>query len=172
FIVAWFSLATIGAIMVPTNILSTGKEMGYLINNSESILLITEEEYLDKLTSIKEQIPNLKHTLLARCKNDAYEHMSVNHLIEKASNHRPEINISEEDVVSILYTSGTTSNPKGCLITHANYLYTGEAVANAIQFSEEDRAMIVLPLFHGNGQYYMFMPALTEIGRASCRERV
>src|SRR5699024_7830249 len=101
FIVAWFSLATIGAIMVPTNILSTGKEMGYLINNSESILLITEEEYLDKFTSIKEQIPNLKHTLLARCTNDAYEHMSVNHLIEKESDHQPEINISEEDVVSI-----------------------------------------------------------------------
>lgn len=171
FIVSWFSLAKIGAIMVPTNVLSTADEMEYLIGHSESILVITEEEYLDKFADIKNNLPNLKNTLLTRCTNEQFENISVDHLIETANNNAPYVPINGDDIVSIMYTSGTTSKPKGCMITHTNYIYTGEAVSKTIRFSPEDRALIVLPLFHGNGQYYLFMPALTVGGSAAITER-
>jgi crotonobetaine/carnitine-CoA ligase len=171
FIVSWFSLANIGAIMVPTNVLSTTKEMEYLIENSESVLLITEEEYLDKLEPIKENASFLKDILLTRCTNNDYDSLNVDLLIDQADNQAPNITLKSEDVVSILYTSGTTSLPKGCLITHANYLYTGEVVSKSIRFSPEDRGLIVLPLFHGNGQYYLFMPALIAGGSIAVTER-
>ncbi|WP_240375665.1 AMP-binding protein [Bacillus piscicola] len=171
FIVSWFALANIGAIMVPTNVLSTASEMEYLMGHSESVMLVTEEEYLDKFESIKNNLPRMRNILLTRCYDKEQEHVSVNALIEKASSQVPEVEIRGEDVVAILYTSGTTSKPKGCLITHTNYLYTGEAVSKSIRFSPDDRALIVLPLFHGNGQYYLFMPALTVGGSIAITER-
>ncbi|MDY0393567.1 AMP-binding protein [Virgibacillus halophilus] len=126
FIVSWFALAKIGAIMVPTNVLSTAAEMEYFMAHSESILLITEEEYLDKFQDIKSNLPNLQHTLITRCTNSQLQSISVDHLIEQAvEEHAPYVSIRGDDVVSIMYTSGTTSKPKGCMITHTNYIYTG-----------------------------------------------
>lgn len=171
FIVSWFAIAKIGAVMVPTNILSTATEMEYLINHSESKLLITEEEYLEKFTGNQANLPELKNILLARNINEKYEDISIDHLVEKASSESPNIEIDVDDVVSILYTSGTTSKPKGCLITHANYIHVGQTVSKSIRLSPDDRALIVLPFFHGNGQYYMFMPALTVGGSVAITER-
>lgn len=171
FIVSWFSLANIGTIMVPTNVLSTASEMEYLIGHSNSVLLITEEEYLDKFESIRGHLPHLRNTLLIRCTNEQFKNMSFDYLIKKADANVPNITLDSNDVVSIMYTSGTTSKPKGCMITHTNYIYTGEAVSKAIRYSPEDRGLIVLPLFHGNGQYYLFMPALTVGGSIAITER-
>jgi carnitine-CoA ligase len=61
---------------------------------------------------------------------------------------------------AILYTSGTTSRPKGVLVTHANYLAVGAAVAGHLAITERDRWLIALPLFHANAQYYCTMSAL------------
>ncbi len=68
--------------------------------------------------------------------------------------------IVSEDVAAMLYTSGTTSKPKGVEVTHANYIYAGELLSKSIQLTENDRPFIVLPLFHGNAQYYTTMSAL------------
>jgi crotonobetaine/carnitine-CoA ligase len=59
-----------------------------------------------------------------------------------------------------MYTSGTTSKPKGVMVSHANYLAAGRTVADAIELDEDDRQFVVLPLFHGNAQYYSTMSAL------------
>jgi crotonobetaine/carnitine-CoA ligase len=63
-------------------------------------------------------------------------------------------------MAAIMYTSGTTSKPKGVMVTHANYLTAGQTVADALELTEDDRHFIVLPLFHGNAQYYSTMSAL------------
>lgn len=170
FVVCWFALAKLGAIMVPTNILSAAAEMDYLIGHSESVMLITETEYINKFKSIRDNLPKLKDILLTRT-TDANEFESVTNLIGQFTGSVPEVDVQAEDVAAILYTSGTTSKPKGCLITHANYLYTGQAVAAHIGFTEQDRALVVLPMFHGNGQYYMIMPSLIAGGSVAITER-
>ena len=62
--------------------------------------------------------------------------------------------------LAVMYTSGTTSRPKGVRITHANYVYAGEVVAGALRMRPDDRSLIVLPLFHANAQYYSTMSVL------------
>ena len=171
FMTSWFALASIGAIMVPTNILSTSDEMEYLLSHSESMLLITEEEYLDKFTGLRVRLPHLKEILLARYEGEEYAGQDLKRLIEKASSERPLVPIDSEDVAGMLYTSGTTSKPKGCQITHANYLYTGEVMAKSIGLTPNDRQFIVLPLFHGNAQYYSTMSSLTVGASIAITER-
>lgn len=161
FLTTWFALANIGSIMVPTNILSTADEMKYIINHSEAIVLITEVEYLDKFNQIRKELPTIQHTIITRCEQGIEGVFNFNDLLESSSDNTdafPEI--MSEDVVAMLYTSGTTSKPKGVQVTNANYIYAGELLSKSINLNENDRPFIVLPLFHGNAQYYSTMSAL------------
>ncbi|MBM7610268.1 crotonobetaine/carnitine-CoA ligase [Lysinibacillus composti] len=172
FLTTWFALAHIGAIMVPTNILSSADEMSYIINHSESVLLITEEEHVEKFQNIIEDLPTIQHIILTRFKNESPSLLNFDRLIEKASTDTSRFpKVSTEDVVGMLYTSGTTSKPKGVQITNANYIYTGELMSKSIQVTEDDRMFIVLPLFHGNAQYYSTMSALVTGGSIALTEK-
>jgi crotonobetaine/carnitine-CoA ligase len=71
----------------------------------------------------------------------------------------------------MLYTSGTTSKPKGCLITHANYIYGAEAISKATRLSSEDRHLVVLPLFHAAAQMHQTIPILLVGGSIALMER-
>lgn len=171
FMVSWFALANIGAVMVPTNILSTKDEMEYLLNHSESAVLLTEEQYLDKFTDAVERLPHLREILICRTENHEFADRSLTVLMEKADNKASDTLVDTEDVAALLYTSGTTSKPKGVQITHANYVFTGEVMSKSIRLAPEDRQLIVLPLFHGNAQYYSTMSALVVGASIAITER-
>lgn len=153
FMLSWFSILSIGAVMVPTNILSTKEEMNYLTAHSESKLIITEKEYEGKFASFDFPL------LFSRLGN-GQEGIWMEEEIRKAKMLQELPLISPEDEAAILYTSGTTSKPKGVVLTHRNYLHTGEKMSSLLSYQKTDRPLIVLPMFHGNGQYYMAMPAL------------
>jgi long-chain acyl-CoA synthetase len=68
--------------------------------------------------------------------------------------------ITGDSPAAILYTSGTTGKPKGALLTHKNILFAGRAKARAADVASEDRAICVLPLFHGAGLLDLSMPCL------------
>ncbi len=61
----------------------------------------------------------------------------------------------------VMFTSGTTSAPKGVVVTQANYAFAGEVMAAAAQLTQDDRQLVVLPLFHANAQYYSFAAAIS-----------
>ena len=171
FAITWFALANIGAIMVPTNTLSTESEMEYMLEHSGSVLLITEEAYLGKFLSLRNKLPKLRDILLGRYQGQEHKNNSLNLLIEQAPPDPPAIPLDAEDVVAMLYTSGTTSRPKGVLLTHANYLYAGEVMSKSIGLSPDDRHLAVLPFFHANAQYYSFMSGLTVGASIAITER-
>lgn len=153
FMISWFAILASGAVMVPTNILSPKEEMNYLVSHSESKLIITEKEYEEKFSDF--QLPILFSRLPTGEKGESLEEE-----IKKSSLLRNLPGIEQQDEAAILYTSGTTSKPKGVVLTHYNYLHTGRQMAETLNYTETDRVLIVLPMFHGNGQYYMAMPAL------------
>ncbi|MDN4494328.1 AMP-binding protein [Ureibacillus aquaedulcis] len=172
FLTTWFALAHIGAIMVPTNILSSADEMHYVINHSESVLLITEEEHVEKFLQMTGELPTIQHIILTRFKNQSTTLLNYDHLIAKASTDSSRFpEVRAQDVVGMLYTSGTTSKPKGVQVTNANYIFTGELMSKCIVATEDDRMFIVLPLFHGNAQYYSSMPALVVGGSIALTEK-
>ena len=63
---------------------------------------------------------------------------------------------------AVMFTSGTTSAPKGVVVTQANYAFTGEVMAAAAEVRADDRLLVVLPLFHANAQYYSFTAAIAR----------
>jgi carnitine-CoA ligase len=64
------------------------------------------------------------------------------------------------DRLAVMWTSGTTSEPKGVVLTQANYAYVAWAMARAAGLTQEHRWLVVLPLFHANAQFYCFAPAI------------
>lgn len=65
------------------------------------------------------------------------------------------------DTAAVMFTSGTTSRPKGVVITQANYAFAGDTMAAAAGLGPEDRQLVALPLFHANAQYYSFASAIS-----------
>lgn len=68
--------------------------------------------------------------------------------------------VTPSDRIAIMFTSGTTSEPKGVILTQANYHYVGVTMAQLANQQGDDRWYVCLPLFHGNAQFYCFAAAI------------
>ena len=162
FLLFWMAAAKIGAVMVPTNPTSTAAEMEYILAHSEARLAITERQYAGPLHAVRDRCPALR---------DVIECRPASSLLSGMPDRAPESPVQSGDEVSMQYTSGTTSKPKGVLLTHANYLYGGEVMAKAMRVGPEDRHLVVLPLFHAGAQLHAVLPMLLAGGGVALVER-
>jgi crotonobetaine/carnitine-CoA ligase len=160
FLILWFAGARLGAIMMPTNVLASADELGYLLEHSHSKIAFATAEHLAMLNQCQSKIKNLENIIFCDPFTDDPAIDSFEALLQEQPNTACNFSPGETDMAAIMYTSGTTSKPKGVMVTHANYITAGQTVADAIELTEVDRHFIVLPLFHGNAQYYSTMSAL------------
>jgi crotonobetaine/carnitine-CoA ligase len=162
FLFFWMAAAQTGAVMVPTNPVSTAEEMAYLLGHSEARLAITETQYAAAIHSARGRCPALL---------DVIECRPASAVLAGMPDRAPDCAVTSSDDVSVQYTSGTTSKPKGVLLSHANYIYGGEVMAKATRVGPEDRHLVVLPLFHAGAQLHAFLPMLLSGGRVALVER-
>lgn len=167
YLFSWFAIAKLGAVMIPTNVLSGGFEMEYFLNFSDSVAIITEPNYTDMYKSILDKCPNIKNVLLARTsplypnKKLYPDTIIIQDILKDTTPEVPQVDIDPEDDLMMLFTSGTTARPKAVQLTHANAIYAGIFGSQGYKVVPEDRHFIVLPLFHVNGQFISVMPTLT-----------
>lgn len=161
FIVSWFALSKLGAIMVPTNIYSVGEELEYIINFSDAKYIITDIIFQNMFNNIIGNCRNISNIIL--CKTDDKpkgRFLSMNEVLDDDVSN-PQADVRPSDVNEMLFTSGTTSRPKGALLTHEGIVYQGFATGFQLWLSPNDRMMITLPLFHVNGQLLTLVPTMT-----------
>jgi crotonobetaine/carnitine-CoA ligase len=160
FLDLWFGAATIGAVIVPVNTASAAEELEYLANHSDSRLIFTQAPYLETAEAVERRCPGVESVIVcgpgAPSPSTSFTGLAATRTDTPPPGPLP----GPTDDAAILYTSGTTARPKGVLVTHANYLYAGQTVANAVRLTRDDRHLVVLPFFHGNAQYYSTMSTL------------
>jgi crotonobetaine/carnitine-CoA ligase len=171
FLFWWFAGAKLGAVMVPTNVAEPSDAMRYLLDFSECRVAVTQPEYLGAIADIRGGCSALRHVVLCRTDKARLDTLVYDALVASEPAELPDFGVTPADECAMVFTSGTTSRPKGCLITHANYVYAGESVSKSLRLTPADRHMVVLPLFHVHAQYYQTMTAVIAGASLAMMER-
>ena len=142
-----------GAVTVPMFSTLTAAQVRYILKDSGAkILCVSTEAQLKKALSIQDAVPTLEHIILYDS-IDGETPEGVTQFEEvcnrgKAADPTQENEASEEDIATIIYTSGTTGNPKGVMLTHANFISNLQACKSLINIGETDVLLSFLPLSH------------------------
>ena len=148
-----------GGVNVPLSIkLTESTDLLFRIQHSESRYIIVSEQQLPKIRNIIHDCPNVEKVIVLDSLDQYQENeMPISELIALGKaylqNHADEFkalyqSIGPDDYANISYTSGTTADPKGILLTHRNYTANVEQGASVIQCQKGDVMLIILPLDH------------------------
>ena len=96
-------------------------EMEFLLNNSDSVAFIFDDDALPELQKIRNKIPNVKH-LIHDGPNTPTDMLNYTQIIQVAKDKEIKVDLDTEDIAVIIYTGGTTGRPKGVMLTYENIL--------------------------------------------------
>jgi fatty-acyl-CoA synthase len=150
---SFFATAQVGLVLVPLNYRLLSADHAYILNHAGVSAVLVDWEYTGVVDEIREKLPNVSHWIVAREEGEPADGWtSWNALVEAASPNRPiRPEIGENEVVSINYTSGTTSRPKGVMMTHRNCYLNAYNMIVHNGMRHEDVELWTLPMFHCNG---------------------
>lgn len=170
-VIAYFAIARIGAVVVPTNTRYKGHEVYYILENSEATTLFMVDsfvgiDYLKMVDEIHKDLPHLKHMIVSGEKGDGMH--TFDEIVSLGEAHlgdgeltAREATCSPQDNVFILYTSGTTGNPKGAMLSHHNMAQNAKQVTQVLHTSEKDIFLLAVPFFHCFGCVMGILGAIT-----------
>ncbi len=164
FLITWFALAKIGAVMVPTNTANSATEMEYVLALSDATTVVTEPAFLGMFRTALRACPNVRRMFLCRTDEAAPDARLWDDLWRGQPGTLAPIEVDNEATVLIVFTSGTTTQPKGVMLTHANCLWSGERVCKHTRLSPGERSLTALPCFHVNAQSISVLSTLTAGG--------
>ena len=157
----YFAALSSGIIVCPINYNLVPREISYIVNDSKSKILFTDEEYIIKVEEILPEIPGIREIIIfSEGKADPKYFNLYQTIDDKPCEIIKDDNIDLDDKSVIIYTSGTSGNPKGVTLTHANLLADAQAIAEWFAFNSDTRTLCILPLFHNNGQIVTFLAPL------------
>ncbi|MFA6584101.1 MAG: AMP-binding protein, partial [Elusimicrobiaceae bacterium] len=150
FIITGLALAKIGAASVPINFMVTKEEeIEFILSDSGAKGVVTQREFLRNYTKFSGRITGFEFILTTdgSLNSDVPEFWkTVNEAEYIPQAHSQQI--SENDITCLLYTSGTTGNPKGVMLSHYNLISNAIASITIFGVLEEDVFLCVLPMFH------------------------
>ena len=181
FVAVRFGIARAGAVCVPINFLNRRAELGYVLRQSEAAHLVTMDRFrkLDYLTMLDElapgwetngggsALPHLRQvTVFATAPGGGRTGAhTLDELAAGSENFTPVEGVGPGTTADILYTSGTTGEPKGVLLTHEMLLRTAYGSAYGRAFQDGRRVTFSLPMYHVYG-YVEGMLAVLFVGGA------
>lgn len=180
YVITWFGILKMGAVMVPIN---TGYKMDflqYIIDSSDSIVLFIAEEYLERMPPIAKKIPQLKNVIVwtrdGSPKFDKHGYnfkkmTSYNKFITPQKTTEPKVDITFVDHARLMYTSGTTGRSKGVVRPCAADYSSANNYAQIMDVGPKDTCFTCLPLFHSNAMVMSVYPALIKGAKVVVEEK-
>ncbi len=174
FVELCFAIAFCGAVIVPINARYRAAEIGYVVENANLVTLLTTDTVAEQVNFVErlEQAlpdlpaqqdvrslslsaaPKLRNVVLLGARTrpgfiGEAEFMAAGETIPESRVHETRLRVRVRDVALMLYTSGTTANPKGCLITHEAQVRNSIALGrHRYRLTHRDRLWSPLPMFH------------------------
>ncbi|MFD5141099.1 acyl-CoA synthetase [Streptomyces sp. NPDC058378] len=148
YLIAYLACARAGLIHVPVNQNLTGEDLAYILGQSGSALVLTDPGLAPRVPA--------GHTV--RALRDAPDS-----LLDELATPRPftpEREPGADDLVQLLYTSGTTAQPKGAMMTHGALVHEYVSAVTALDLRATDRPVHSLPLYHSAQMHVFLLPYL------------
>jgi fatty-acyl-CoA synthase len=151
---AYYGVLEAGAVLLPLNIRLAASELGYILQDSGATVLFVEKQFLPLVEEFRKDIPSVRMFYQLDGDPEASWLSSSNYeaLLQAATPERADISrVDENSLAELFYTSGTSANPKGVMLTHRNvYLH---ALHISLGFNTDKGAVELhtIPLFHANG---------------------
>ncbi len=144
-LLCYFSIIKAGGAVIPINSLYTPREILFILENSGARFLLGAAQYQKTIAGLMGQAPRLERAFF----RDPGE-SSIAKKLEQTAPARPlaPVELSSGDKAIIFYTSGTLGQPKGVILTHGNFTFSGPNIGRAYGLEEDDITMAVLPLVH------------------------
>lgn len=143
YVIILFAAAKMGAISVPLNIREGRAEISHVIKDCAATHLICNAQFLEKIDEDIQNSTNVESL-------DATAEDPLKGLRGRVSDASP-AQVLETDTAVILYTSGTTGQPKGAMLSHVNLVHSVMHYRFAMEMSKEDRSVIAVPMSHVTG---------------------
>ncbi len=148
-----FGILKAGAVNVPMFSTLTAAQVAYILNDSGAkIICVSTKDQLEKVIAIRDEVSSLEQIVVYDEMEDEMP-AGVSQFVDvcnqsKETDSPIESDTDEDEIATIIYTSGTTGNPKGVMLTHANFLSNFKACKSLIDVSETDVLLSFLPLSH------------------------
>lgn len=156
----YFATAKAGLVAVPLNTWYQEQELSYVINDSEPRALIIDRDYLDVARKLK--VRGIEH-YIGYGRDHPYPH-DLEAMVTTSPPDEPAVSIEETDLFALSYTSGTTGNPKGAMITHKNCCAAVVRMAIELRVHPDSVYILHAPMFFAAGGGGRLPPVLR-----SCR---
>jgi long-chain acyl-CoA synthetase len=177
FVLADHAISRAGGVHIPNDFLDAEDDLHYRLEQGAPEVLIGQDDHRDLLCSLRDDL-DIEHLILTDIEDysedppDDHDHVEgaewLPDVLDRADDSPPDIDFDpEEDVHTLLFTGGTTGQPKGCLLTHRNVTANAlQGTANMSRMAQLMRggetALMALPLYHAYG--YSVMHSLIELG--------
>ncbi|WP_449355767.1 long-chain-fatty-acid--CoA ligase [Virgibacillus natechei] len=150
----FYGISQLGAVMVPMNYRIAAADMEYIIKHSDAKMLIVDEEFSGPIKEIEDEL-NLDEIIIVAVEGQetALEGLDYEGFLQNIPEDAalPEVEIDENQLLTLNYTSGTTSKPKGVMLTHrSNYMNAANFMYH-LGVGHDDVYLHTLPMFHANG---------------------
>ncbi|MBZ0204277.1 MAG: acyl--CoA ligase [Ignavibacteria bacterium] len=149
-VIQYFAAWSLGATVVPINVNEEPDRIKYILESSHTKLAFVKQEYLNRIkeTAVELSIQIIIHGI----EHSKEDEISFETEIEKHSDKSvPDDSVNQETEALIVYTSGTTGNPKGVVLTQYNLLADAEGISKWHAIDKGQTIMCVLPIHHVNG---------------------
>lgn len=153
----FYGVAKTGAAQVPLNAYLKGDFLLHQLRQSRSRVLVTDASGREAVALLRSELPDLETVVML----DEAEGEEIPYAALLDSGETPPlIEVTAADTMSILYTSGTTGLPKGCVASHGYYCRSGGLLGQGLEVTDGDVLFAGLPLFHSGGRLATVMMPL------------
>ena len=178
---SWFGILKNGSVMVPINTAYVMDFLQYIIESSDSKIIIIAEEYMDRLKNIEDRIPLIENIIVwPREEKGSLDLMdykgkaktySWKEFVESGDKNEPDVEITHLDHARLMYTSGTTGRSKGVVRPCAADYSSAMNYSLIMDITPDDVVFTCLPLFHSNAMVMGVYPAMIQGAKVVVEEK-